>query len=125
MMDTQTERGISTKKGAGVVAVVAGTLVASTIALFSTAASAIDINGIVATAIALNYARLHARLAGSSHAAARRDRDSDDEGDSGGGSRKSAEAPAHRSTTPARRTMEASSGDPADQMTSLSRSHDQ
>ena len=128
-MDTQTgytfSRIVSAKTGAGVTAVVAGTLVVATVALFSTAASAIDINGIVSTAIALNYARLHGRFAGSSgsHAAARHDHDSDDDGDSGG-SRKLADTPPHRSTAPVRRTMEASNGDPADQMTSLSRSQD-
>jgi hypothetical protein len=126
IMNRQMERTVSAKTGIGLVAIVAGTLAASTITLFSTTASAIDINGIVSTAIAMNYARLHARFAGSSGShAVRRDRDAEEDGDdSGGGNRKSADSPAHRSTAPLRRTMETSSSNPADQMTSLSRSRD-
>jgi hypothetical protein len=100
-------------------------LLASIVTFLPSPASAVDINGIVNMAIAINYARLHGRAVPAAGAtSARRGNDSDDDGDSDSGNRKSADAPTHRSATPVRRSMEASSGDPADQMTALSRSQD-
>jgi hypothetical protein len=129
-MKTDGERRISTRSGAGLVGVVAAALFVSTLTLCSTAASALDINGLINTAIALNYAHYHIRAPSAnsgSHAAAKRDRDGDDADDeaSDDHNRKSVGTPSqHRPASKAPKTMDVSSGDPADTMVSLGRSHD-
>ena len=90
-------------------------------------ASAVDINGIVNTAIALHYARLYARLPGrhaGGHAVARHESDDDD--DDGGNSKSAGSAGSpgsHNSSRPGHGSHDVAQSGSSDEMVTLDRSY--
>jgi len=105
-------------------------LFVSTLTVTPRPAAAVDINGLVSTAIAISarYGRPPAAH-NSGRAAAKSDRDSEDgdDEDSGGSNRKSASTPTQpqrRPASAAHKSMEAASGNSADSMVMLDRSLD-
>jgi hypothetical protein len=110
--------------GRGLVGVAAASLLASTLTLIPTTASAVDIRGIVRTAIALHYSRFYMRHSGG-HAAVKRDRDdADDDSDSDRNRKSAGTSSSHNQPSrPSHGTHEvAQTGAPSEAMVSLDRS---
>jgi hypothetical protein len=109
------------------IAAATGLALALSAMIVPTPASAVDINGIINTAIALHYARIYARLPGhhpGGHVAAKRDSDDDDDDGGSGRSGKSAASGSHNpSPRPAHGMHEAAPGGASSEaMVSLDRS---